>query len=238
MKKLAFLFISLALSASVLSQPKENEWFFKDEVKNLFSVKGQSIHPSAFFQKLSFYSGVEIRYEKSIHEGLDLNLESVTLEEVYRFIDSEFSTLKAYSKDANGKEFLVSLSILPKGQFQSSQLVLAYDPVSEAVDHKQKKTPESSHRVYVTRMEKLEVKVRRQLEKLASEKIENREKESERRKERESSLEREKLLLVEELRQLKNEDLAIYSRKLEILAWKYPDLERDVNGSNSLDSME
>ena len=57
-------------------------------------------------------------------------------QDIIRFLDKKFSTIKGYS---NNKE-LLSIVILPKGQFQSTELIAAIDPIDEGISHKTGKT--------------------------------------------------------------------------------------------------
>lgn len=213
------------------SHSEAGDWFDYNAEDKLYTVVGNNLHPSALFQKVSFHSGVEIRYEKSIQEGMDIELKKVEIEKIIRFIDSEFSTLKSYQKNSEGHSVLTSLTILPKGKFQSSELVLALNPVKEAVAHKQGETPEKAQKVFVTRLESLEVKVRDQLEELAQQEI----KRSETKKNKELEINKnkraERKKVVEELRELKKTDVALYERKLKVYSWRYPNLDTSVAGS-------
>lgn len=225
---LFFLFSSLSLASG-------NEWFIKNTDSHSFNIKGEKVHPAEFFKKVSFFSGVEIKYEESLHKGLTLDFYHAELDDLFRYIDLEFSTLKSYSKDLSGKEVLTSLSILPKGQFQSSKLVIAYDPLEEAVAHKNKMTSAESSSTYVTRMESLEIKIREQLEYLAEKKIEEEKSDKIRRKERENSQKEKRKKLIAELRTMKSTDPEMYQRKLDVMSWRYPNLEKSINNQEEID---
>ena len=207
------------------------DWFDYDAKDKLYTVIGSDLHPSALFQKVSFHSGVEIRYEKSLQEGMDIELKQVEIEKIIRFIDSEFSTLKSYRKNSKGDSVLTSLTILPRGKFQSSELVLALNPVKEAVAHKKGETPEKAQKVFVTRLESLEIKVRDQLENLAQQEIKRSENKKTKELERNKNKRAERKQVVEELRELKKTDVALYERKLKVYSWRYPNLDASVTGS-------
>ncbi len=190
---------------------------------------GSAIHPAALFQKISFHSGIELRYEKTLSEGLELDFEQASLDELFQFIDLNFSTLKAYSKTKDGKEVLTSLTVLPKGQFQSSELVLAFNPIKEAIAHKQKSTPTHAQKIYVTRIQQLEVKVQQHLDDMAQKAITREEKQTKRSIERKEQHQAERKALAKELREIKTADPEMYQRKVKIMSWKYPDLVNAID---------
>lgn len=224
-----FILLASLLVHSANAQPVRDNWFVIQPDQKTYDVIGQSIHPAALFEKLSFHSGVEIRYEKELHQGLHLNMQGITLDELFDYVDSEFSTMKTYSKDAQGNELLIGLTILPKGGQPSAELVLAYDPVRAAIAHEKGRMTEHAEQVYVTRMEKLELKVRQQLKKMSQQEIKHQQKMAEKKEARVSKHERDKASLVSELKRLKHESPDLYQHKLAVHSWRYADLELAVN---------
>lgn len=233
---LIFTFL-ITLCQSLFGLTDSTEWFEKIE-NGQYRVVGENINPVALFRKLSVHSGIEVRYEKTLYEGIELELDSVSIDGIIRHIDSNFSTLKSYLKDQNGKEILSSLTVLPKGQFQSTELVVAYDPVQETVDFKKGKFLRSAEKVYVTRMQSLEIEVRKQLEELAEREVKRDENNVKRIKERQYRDQEEKRELVSELKVLKSSDPDLYKHKLNVMAWRYPGIKDAINESESSDSME
>lgn len=217
----------IVFSLPTLAQENQT-WFNYDEQNDVYSVMGDSIYPGAFFQKVSLYSGIELRYEKSISEGLNLEFEQTNINELIRFIETEFSTLKAYSKNAENQEVLVSLTVLPKGQFQSSELLLALEPIREAIAHKQNSTPSQAQQVYVTRIQSLELKAQKKLAKMTESAMQRQEAQAKREKQRKEKKIAEKQRLAVELKELRRTSPELYERKLEVLAWKYPDLQEPL----------
>lgn len=205
-----------------------NNWFKYDDEKKHFSISGKSIHPAAFFQKISLYSGIEIHYEKTLSEGLDLDFKDANTKEILNYIDTKFSTLKSFTKNNRNQETLITLTILPKGDFQSTNLALALNPIREAVAHKQQTTPTNAQEVYITRTQKMDFKIQQNLEKMASKTIEKEEIQQQKRNIKKDKKSKDKKTLVKELRDLRVSNPAIYQRKLEIMSWKHPNLKDSV----------
>ncbi len=237
-----FLFSSLlhAVNNDADHRAQYKNWFTvntseQNQVQT-YQLIGSNIHPAALMEKLSLYSGIEIRYDKSIKEGLDFNMSDATLDELFRLVETRYSTLKAYTKNTQNEDVLTSLTVLPKGQFQSSELVLALDPVQEAVAHKQKATNENAKRVYVTRMETLEVKVRKNLEALAEKNIEQSAKRKEFKDQQAKEKAERRQQVIADLRVWQQKDPEIYRRKLAIVAWQYPGLEKELTNSAAINT--
>ncbi len=225
-----FLLITFLLILTSQVQAKiAQDWFKYNSEQNQYSIAGNALHPAAVFQKISLHSGIEIRYDKSLVSGMNLDIHDASFNEVLEFIDLKYSTLKAYSKNAHNQEVLTSLSILPKGQFQSGELLLALDPVTEAVAHKQQSTTPQAQQVYVTRIQQLELKVQKELSELADKEIERGERQEQRRQDHANRKQAKKNTLVKKLQEIKQTDPETYQRQLKIMSWKYPNLENDIN---------
>jgi len=225
-----FICLVVALGAHAQSTAQPVQWFSVNahSQPETFALKGKNIHPAAFFKQLSLYSGVEIRYEKSIIQGLDFDMQDATQAELFRYVDAQFSTLKTYTKQHDGQDVLTALTILPKGLFQSSQLVLAVEPIAEAVAHKQQQTPATAQRVYVTRLEKLELTLRNQLEHMAQQEIDAQQHKQTLRQAQQTKHQQARDNAVADLRRWQQKDPEIYQRKLAILSARYPDIEQDL----------
>lgn len=212
-----------------LQEGMAKDWFQYDGESNTYSIYGEDVRPAAFFQSLSWHSGIQVRYEKSLVEGLFLNFRSEKIENILRYIDKEYSTLKSYKKDSSGKSKLTEITILPKGQFKSDQLVLALDPIDEVVASKQGKRPLEAENVYVTRFESLEIKVKKHFNEMAENRIAQEEFIREKNNRRRSEYKDEKERLVLSMKELKEKDPSLYQHKLKVNSWKYPDLEKSIN---------
>jgi len=225
MVKLIFL-----LSLSVLSSISHSdaEWFYHDKKNNTYSINGVDVRPSSLFRSLSLHSGLEIKYDSELKEGLSLQFKEARLKNVIRYIDSEFSTFKQFSTDQFGREILISISVLPKGKLSSSNMIIAVDPIYEATVHEKGSVSGDAANVYVTRMEKLETKVRQQLEKLAQKNIDREEKQELKKLVRIKNRDKDKKEAVAELKELKSIDQDAYAIRLKTLSWKYPDIEKSL----------
>jgi hypothetical protein len=219
------------LTFNVEAQSNTN-WFQYDSDKQQFSITGKAIHPAAFFKQIILHSGVEIHYEKYLSDGLNLDFEGSDINEIFNFIDTNFSTLKAFIKNNEDNEILTTLTILPKGNFQSSNLVLALNPIREAVAHKQQTTPLNAQEVYITRTQKMDLKIQQNLERMASKEIEHKEKQRQKRNIKKENTSSEKNALIKEFRELKVSNPEIYQRKIEIMSWKYPDLKDAIESNH------
>lgn len=224
LKALSFILI---ISISLLAQGK-TAWFVHDKNNNNYSIIGEDIRPSSFFYNLSLHSGIEIKYDTAIKDGMYLEFEEASLTDVLRHIENKFSTLKEYSKDSYGKEILISIAVLPKGKFSIENMIVAIDPIIEASMHKKGDISGRASNVYVTRMEKLEIKVRQQLEKLAQKNIDREEKLELKKQARINKREQDKKEAVAELKELKSKDQDAYAIRLKTLSWKYPDIEKSL----------
>lgn len=233
MTRIFLLTMLLVVSHSSFSLTNDKDWF-QQVGDNKFRVVGEKIHPAALFKKLSIYSGIEIKYEKALYRGLDINLVDAPLKELLRYVDSNFSTFKTYLRSSKGGEVLSQIVILPKGQSHSSQLISAYDPLEEAVAYKKGNSSNNAEKIYVTRMEHMELDKRHRLEEAAERQIKR---ENQLRAEIKSRREKkslEKSQLIAELKELKSTDPELFNHKLAVMAWRYPGLQDDVDNQDVL----
>ncbi|NVK37597.1 MAG: hypothetical protein HWE18_06715 [Gammaproteobacteria bacterium] len=204
------LFIFLFITS--LNLQANEDWFQYQEHTQTYNVDAINIHPSAFFKYLSFYTGIGIQYDQSISTPINFYGKNTSQQQLIQFLESEFSTLLTYKKNKNNENILTNIAILPKGQFQSDNMVMAIDPVQEAITAKSDNMPTIARPVYQTRLESMEEKIRDQVERLAEKRIESREY----RKQKMERIAAEKQTLKQqrlaELAELKVSDPKLYER--------------------------
>jgi len=208
--------IGLHLSFFSIAQP-QYDWFQYNNEKQTYSIDAHNIHPAAFLKQFSLYSGIEIEYDKHIYSPITYYSKDVKQANVIDFLEKEFSTLLTFKKNTDNQDVLTLISILPKGEFQSSDMVMALDPVEEVILFKQGKTPASTRSVYLTRLEHLERRVRESLERQAERTIKKREDRQQRLANIKKQTVDRKNKQLTQIAELKATDPALYARQKEIL---------------------
>lgn len=168
------LLICLHLTVNGHAQPKE-AWFQYDETSQRYQIDALNVHPAAFFKEFSLHSGIEIQFDQGLTEPVDFYMTQGTQDQLIGFLEKQYSTLLTFKKDQNNIETLTSISVLPKGQFQSSKMVVAVDPLEETINFKQNIMSQTAKPVYLTRLNHIENKVRQNLEQQAERTIKKRE---------------------------------------------------------------
>lgn len=223
------LLISLSFSLTSLAQNNEH-WFQYNDANQSYNINANNVHPAAFFKYLSLKSGIEIKFDKQMINPINYYANNAKQSHIIRFLEKEFSTLLTYKKSVEKKQdVLTGITILPKGHFQSDQMVLAVDPLEEATHIKDGSMPSSAQPVYLTRMQHLEQRVRENLEQQAERIVIKREKRLKRLSENKREKEQKRQELLAELAELRNTDPKLYAAQKSIYFPEYSNQELTNN---------
>lgn len=204
------LFIIFTLFSLLTSAQPISNWFEYHSDQDTYSIDATNIHPAAFFKELSLSSGIEIQYDESITKPINFYGKQVTQAAIFRFLEKEFSTLTKYKKNKHNEDVLTSLAVLPKGQFQSSKMIVAVDPVEEAINYKKGAMNKKAMPAYVTRFDHLKEKVKHAIDKSAENQISREERREQRMAEKKARKEERMKQKQLELEALKEKDPALY----------------------------
>jgi len=206
------LFIVFSITTHAQSQ---DPWFQYHSEKDTYSIDANNIHPAAFFKELSLSSGIEIQYDESIVKPINFYGKQVSQDAIFRFLEKEFSTLTTYKKDKDNKDVLTSLAVLPKGQFQSSKMVVAVDPVEEAIKYKKGEMNKKAMPTYVTRFDHLQKKIQQTIEKSAQQNMDREERRKQRMAEKQARREERMKQKKLKLEELKEKDPELYEKQIQ-----------------------
>lgn len=209
-----YLLLLITLQLSFFSYAQTNStWFQYDPNNQTYYIDASNVHPAAFFKQFSLSSGIEIQFDRNITSPMDFYSKEAKQSQIINFLEKEFSTLLTFKKNKDHQEVLTHISILPKGQFQSSRMITAVDPIEEAIYQKTGKAPATAKPIYLTRMDHLETRVRENLERQTERTIkkqEARQQEILQSKQQKQTIKQARLA---ELETLKQTDPKLYSAK-------------------------
>ena len=203
-------------------------WFVLDKKTQTYDIQKNNVTPAIFFEKVSLHTGIEIKFDKYIDEPLNLDFYKSNLNDLIVFLDKKYSTLKSYSK-VNNQETLISIAILPKGIFQSNSMVVAVNPINEAITHQNNESSESAKNIYLTRMEKMNYKVKEQIQRAASKSIKMKTHFQDLKKQRKIENDKAEKDKLEDLAVLKQENPDLYKHRISIMSWRDPNIDTKVN---------
>jgi len=217
-------FIALLCLSAVVSADQ----YKYDQKSDRYTMIGQ-FKTIMLLERLSFDSGIEIKLDADANKKIIVDLESVSEKEVITFFDQEYSTVKSYIKKDGLKE-LVSLTILPKGKYQSNELITIVrnsDIGFEYTENASGYSPKSISR-FQERIKRLEFDQKKRYEKELKRKKDRVARKSELHEKKRKKYENNKKQAVQELKRLKNEDQLIYERTLNAYSVKFPDIKKQV----------
>lgn len=217
-------FIGLLCLSSAVSADQ----YKYDQKNDRYTMIGQ-FKTIMLLERLSFDSGIEIKLDADANKKIIVDLESVSEKEVITFFDQEYSTVKSYIKKDGLKE-LVSLTILPKGKYQSNELITIVrnsDIGFEYTENASGYNPKSISR-FQERIKRLELDQKKRYEKELKRKKDRVDRKSELHEKKRKKYEKEKKEVVEELKRLKSEDQLIYERTLNAYSIKFPNIKKQV----------
>ncbi len=176
------------------------------------------------FSFFGLQSGLEIRFSPSLARQKYLLPRILSEQQLIRWLTSNLSTVEGF----NSKNKLISLVILPKGEFQSDELIFANDPVNEGKAHLLGQTNHTAKQRFQLRVAEFTHKQQQQLDYQIEKNFEREEHAKKRNTERRARKLQRQSALVEQLRFERSNDPELYTRLLEVNKKRYPDLEAKV----------
>jgi uncharacterized protein YcbK (DUF882 family) len=207
-------------------------WFVFDKEAQTYDIQKNNVTPALFFEKVSLHTGIEIKFDKYIDEPLNLDFYKSNLNDLFDFLDKKYSTLKSYSK-INNQEQLISIAILPKGIFQSDSMVIAANPIQEAIIHQGNESSEPAKNIYLTRMEKMNNKVKEQIQRAANKAVKMKTHFQNLKRKRQTEKDKADKAKLAELATLKQENPDVYKHRISIMSWRDPKIDNKVNSLSS-----
>ncbi|MBQ0727458.1 MAG: hypothetical protein KBT77_08925 [Thalassolituus oleivorans] len=185
------------------------------------------------FNEFSSLSGIQIFYDPQVVVPDLLRGSNLSEDAVLRFLDQNFSIIKTFNDQKN----IITLQVLPKGEYQRSTLIKANDDSStpHLTDQSIEKlsTQESEQRQLVLKAKALREAARldaqEKHEENRSHSKEEREAHEKKRLKKENELKNE---AITELKKFKKTDPEIYDRLLMIHKSRYPNIEAELTDNS------
>lgn len=222
--KIFLLFICFGLTSQT-SYSAQTPSIQYDSIKQYYEFAEQAISGHQLFSFLGLQSGLEIRFAPSLGQQNYTLPNRLTEQELIRWLASNLSLVQGFNKDQK----LISLTLLPKGQLQSEQLIFANAPVSEGKSHQLGQTNTTAAQRFQLRVDELSQQEKFQLEQRIERNFEREKEASSRKAKRQARKDKEQQSLIDQLRASKISDPEMYARILELNKKRYPHLERAVN---------
>lgn len=210
----------LSLCLLLPSTLMANDNFTYSTESDRYTVDMQGMPIAYVLNKFAHHSGIGIEYDKRLTTKVDMFFDQVPDSTIIRWLETEFSSIKGL--DVNGK--VLTLKILPKGQFQSQFLISATDAIAEGLYHAEGKSSLSAQQRYKERFQQLEDKMKRHQEQQIQAALERKALEQARKDERKKRDQEERKEVESELARFKENDPEIYQRLLEVNRVRFPDL--------------
>mgnify|MGYP006099440213 CR=1 FL=1 len=102
-----------------ITQVRADEFFQFYSENNTLTIHTENPPLINFLAEFSRKTKIEVRYDSSISENLHLPAMSLTVNQLIRTLDSQFSTIKTFNDQGN----LNSLDVLPLGDTRSGKLI-------------------------------------------------------------------------------------------------------------------
>lgn len=222
MRTLIFFLFSLisSFSYSSIAQPSE-DWFIYKEADQTYTIDSKNIKPQILLHKLAEQSGIEILYDASLKDAIDIFVRNADIYRIVGDLQRNYSTMTKFRRNRKGEDILVKLTILPKDQYHSNNLIQAMQPLQEAISLRSGNMPDSAKSAYLTRLDHLEKKIRDTLTRQAEKIISKREQRNERRKTLADKRDEKRKKAFLELEALKDSDPELYEREKSILESLY-----------------
>jgi len=195
-----------------------------DAISQNYQLSQDSIQAHELLSFVGLTSGLEIRFAPSLAQETYQLPKRLTESELLRWLANTFSTVQHY----NQQQQLISLTILPKGQYQSESLILANDPINEGKAHKLEQTNETAKGRFQLRLKEFDQQLQARIEQQIERSIEREEKIKSRTKQRDQQKAEKQTVLANKLRSLKSSDPELYARMLEINQGRYLGLEAEI----------
>ena len=222
MKTVLIFLLYIFISQSCLANNSSAIKF--DAIGQNYLLSQDSILAHELLSFVGLTSGLEIRFAPSLAQQTYQLPKRLTELELLRWLANTFSTVKNY----NQQQQLISLTILPKGQYQSESLILANDPINEGKAHKLEQTNETAKGRFQLRLKEFDQQLQARLQQQIERSIEREAKINSRTKQRDQQKAEKQTLLANKMRSLKSSDPELYTRMLEINQGRYPELEAAI----------
>ena len=203
-------------------------WFEFDKHTQSYTIEKNNVLPAILFEKISLHSGIEIKFDKYIDEPINLDFYKSNIKDLINFFDKEYSTLKRYS-NINNQEKLISIAILPKGMFQSDNMIVAANPIREAIIHQGDESSEQAKNIYLTRTEKMDYKIKEQIQRAAQKSVKMKTHLKKVKQERKIQQDKKYQDKLSNLAILKKENPDVYKHRISIMSWSDPKIDNKVN---------
>lgn len=126
-----FLFFVVFLVSHSAIADNQTNWFVYDAQTQTYSIDSQNIIPRHLFRNISKYSGIHIRFDDTLTKPIEFYGKNIKQDRIIAFLEKQYSTLQTFTKNDQGQDVLTTLTILPKGKFQSDHLVAAINPPND-----------------------------------------------------------------------------------------------------------
>lgn len=210
------IFTSIFFSSLILAEDKIQ---YSSEKKQ-YLLNFEQMPVGYFLNKFSQYSGIGIEYDKRINDAIDMDDPAATEEQLVRWLETRYSTIKGLNEQGE----VLTLKIMPKGQFQSEFLIPAINPIEEGVYQAGNTQGGISKRRYQQRFEQLEEKVRAHQQERIESRLEKKERNKKKQQQRVKKEQEKRKQLEAELDQFRESDPELYQRILEVNRHRYPGL--------------
>lgn len=184
---------------------------------------------SALFAFLGLHSGLEIRFSPSLSEQKFILPASLNEAEIIRWLSHNLSTVQGF----NRQQQLISLTLLPKGEYQSPELIFANDITQEGKAHQQGQTNSSAKARFQLRLQELDQAQQKQLKEQIEKNFDREQQAAARQQQRQQRKNQQLSLLVKQLQELRLEDPELYEHLLTINQNRFPALASKVLGQKS-----
>ena len=221
MNPLLLLCLGLLISFSALSQPI---YEFNPQ-SNRYHIEADNMALGHFLHSFARYSGIGVQYDRKMKAKIDFSHKSASEKDIIRFLDKQFSTVKKYS--ANKK--ILSIVILPKGQFQSEALIAAIDPIDEGLSYKTNEANPTARERYQERLLQLDQSVRIQQERRIDKRLQQKQQEELRQQKYNKNQQEEKEVLISKLKTMQDKHPEYYQHLLKVNQNRFPSLEQEMN---------
>jgi hypothetical protein len=222
MKTVLIFLLYILISQSCLANNSSAIKF--DVIGQNYQLSQESILAHELLSFVGLTSGLEIRFAPSLAQETYQLPKILTESELLRWLANTFSTVQHY----NQQQQLISLTILPKGQYQSESLILANDPINEGKAHKLEQTNETAKERFQLRLKEFDQQLQTLLQQQIERSIEREAKIKSRAKQRDQQKAEKQTVLANKMRSLKSSDPELYARMLEINQARYPGLEAEI----------
>ena len=210
------IFTSIFFSSLIFAEDKIQ---YSSE-KNQYLLNFEQMPISYFLNKFSQYSGIGIEYDKRINDAIDMDDPAATEEQLVRWLETRYSTIKGVNEQGE----VLTLKIMPKGQFQSEFLIPAINPIEEGVYQADNTQNETSQNRYQQRFQRLEEKVRAHQQARIKSRLNKKAREEKKEQKRAEKEQEKRKQLEAELAEFKESDPELYQRMLEVNRHRYPGL--------------